>query len=277
MLDALASSLAPWTGHALRVGVAPDRLALLRTSIWPHERTLLLGEVRVDGSEPGAMAAALTGLLAGARTRGWPLTLVLADELVRLWQVTPPRDATRLADLHGAAALRFGALFGAGAAGWRIQADWHATRPFLAAAMPDALLEALVTAARARRCRVVEIVPQFVAMLNQFRHLRRPGAWFGLVHGGVLSVAAFEGKLLAAVRTTPIPAGADRDWLEGHVAREALRVGLGRPERLQVCGPAPKSWASSIGRLKFACTVFEDETDPLWPDVARLALSGSRP
>jgi hypothetical protein len=274
MLDALTSAVAPWTGHALRVGVALDGLALLRTSIWPHERTLLLGEVRADA---GDLAPALTELLAEARTRGWPLTLVLADELVRLWQVTPPADSTRLADLQGAAALRFQALFGAGAAGWRIQADWHATRPFLAAAMPQALLDALMAAARGQRCRVVEIVPQFVAALNQYRHQRRPGAWFGLVHGGVLSVAAFEGKTLAAVRTAPIPPGADRDWLEGHVAREALRVGLGRPERLQVCGPAPKSWASSIGRLKFACTVFPDETNPLWPDVARLALSGSRP
>jgi hypothetical protein len=45
---------------------------------------------------------------------------------------------------------------------------------------------------------------------------------------------------------------------------------------LQIRGPAPKGWASSAGRLKFACTVFDDATDPLWPDVARLALSGSR-
>jgi hypothetical protein len=76
------------------------------------------------------------------------------------------------------------------------------------------------------------------------------------------------------VRTAPIPEGADREWLEGHIAREALRVGLGRPERLQVCGPAPAGWASSAGRLKFACTLFEDEFDPLWPDSARLALTG---
>lgn len=273
MLDAFK----PWTGYALRVGVAPDALALVRTSIWPHERALLLDEVRVDAEGPDALAAALAALLGRHPTRGWPLTLVLADELVRLWQVTPPAGSTRLADLQGAAALRFQALFGAGAAGWQIQADWSATQPFLAAALPQALLDALVGAARARPCHLIEIVPQFVAALNQYRKQRRPGAWFGLVHGGVLSVAAFDGKLLSAVRTAPIPSGADRDWLEGHVAREALRVGLGRPERLQICGPAPAGWASSLGRLKFACTVFEDETDAIWPDVARLALTGSRP
>jgi hypothetical protein len=44
-----------------------------------------------------------------------------------------------------------------------------------------------------------------------------------------------------------------------------------------VCGPAPQGWASSAGRLKFACTLFEDELDPLWPDSARLAMTGRAP
>src|SRR5206468_2334621 len=81
------------------------------------------------------------------------------------------------------------------------------------------LLDALVRSARSRGCAVVEVVPQFVAALNQYRRLRRPGAWFGLVHGGVLSLAAFDGASIAAVRTCLIPPGADRDWPEGHVAR----------------------------------------------------------
>jgi hypothetical protein len=140
--------------------------------------------------------------------------------------------------------------------------------------MPQTLLAQLQQAATNHGFRLVEVAPQLVAALNQYRSLRRPGAWFGLVHGGILSVAAFDGERLAAVRTAPIPDGADRDWLEGHIAREALRVGLGRPERLQVCGPAPAGWGSSAGRLKFACTLFEDELDPLWPDSARLALTG---
>jgi hypothetical protein len=264
-------------GRALRIGIAPDGLALVRTSLWRHERALLLGQVRAGGPDPQSVATALAMLLGEHETAGWPVTVVLSDELVRLWQVTPPGAATRMADLEGAAALRFQALFGGLATGWKIQADWNASSPFLAAAVPMPLLDALGAAARTHRFHLVEIVPQFVAALNQYRKLRRPGAWFGVVHGAVLSVAAYDGRQLAAVRTATIPPGADRDWLEGHVAREALRVGLGRPERLQVCGPAPQGWASSAGRLKFACTLFEDETDPLWPDNARLALTGRAP
>jgi len=272
MLNGFKSSF----GQSLRIGIAPDALALVRTSIWPHERARLLGQVAASGQDTVSLGAALGMLLGEHDVAGLPVTVVLADDLARLWQVTPPQGATRLADLEAAAMLRFQALFGGGA-GWTISADWDAARPFLAAALPLALLEQLTTAAASQRFKLVEIVPQFVAALNQHRRVRRAGAWFGVVHGGVLSVAAFDGDLLAAVRTAPIPPGADRDWLEGHVAREALRVGLSRPERLQLCGPAPKGWASSAGRLKFACTLFEDETDPLWPDCARLALTGRRP
>jgi hypothetical protein len=264
-------------GRALRIGIAPDGLALVRTSVWRHERALLLGQVRAGGPDPQSVATALAMLLGEHETAGMPVTVVLSDELVRLWQVAPPAAAARMADLEGAAALRFQSLFGGLSAGWKIQADWNAVSPFLAAAVPVPLLDTLAATARGHRFHLIEVVPQFVAALNQYRKLRRSGAWFGLVHGSVLSVAAYDGGQLAAVRTATIPPGADRDWLEGHVAREALRVGLGRPERLQVCGPAPQGWASSAGRLKFACTLFEDETDPLWPDNARLALTGRAP
>lgn len=274
MLEALSSLI----GRALRVGVAPNAVALVRISIWPHEPARLLGTARVDPvGSPAAMAAALAGLLAEHAARGWPLTIVVADELVRMWQVTPPENATRLADLQGAAALRFQALFGAGTSGWHVQANWSATQPFLAAAMPQALLNALAAAARAQRSPVVDIATQFVAVLNRFRRSVSAKTWFALVHGGVFSLAVFDGGSLAAIRATPMPANADHDWLEAFVAREALRAGLGCPERLHVDGTAPQGWVDAAGRLRFACTVSDDAIDPSWPPVARLALSGCRP
>ena len=95
------------------------------------------------------------------------------------------------------------------------------------------------------------------------------------MHGGVLSLAAYEGRTLVAVRSIPVPPGADRDWLEAHVAREALRVGVSRPERVQLCGACPASWASSPGRLKFACSLLEQNTGDGWSDLARLAHTGA--
>ena len=181
-----------------------------------------------------------------------------------------------MADLEAAAAMRFQALFGAPAAGWKIAADWDVAHPFLAAAVPLALLAQLEQAAHEHRFHLVEIVPQFVAAMNKWRKLRRPGAWFGLVHAGVLTIAAYEGRALAAVRATTVPDGAGRAWLDTLVAREALRVGLERPERLQVCGPAPASWSGSTGTPQFACSLLDaGQADAGWPDAARLACTGS--
>ncbi|OON63784.1 hypothetical protein B0920_10660 [Massilia sp. KIM] len=270
-------------GQSLRIGLSAHGLALVRTSRLFGNAPLALAERHADLAAPGALADGLRALFADdlggdLPVGGWPVSVVLADELVRLWQVPPPPGASRPADLEAAARLRFQHLFGSDGGDWRIQADWDAAHPFLAAAVPGPLLDQLIDTTRALRLHLVEVVPQFVAAMNEWRRERRPGAWFGLVQGGVLSLAAYDGKRLAAVRTAVIPAGADRDWLEAHVAREALRVGVGRPERLQLCGAAPARWASSVGRLKFACILFEHEDDAAnagWTDLARLARTGS--
>jgi hypothetical protein len=262
--------------HPLRLGVAADSLALLSTSRWSDTPPAVLAEQRLDPADgEQSLALGLRRLLADAPAAGLPVTVVLADDLVRMWQVAPPPAASRMADLEAAAALRFQSLFGAPAAGWRISAGWDAARPFLAAAVPLALLAKLRQGAAEHRFHLVEIVPQFVAALNGWRKLRRPGAWFGLVHGGVLTLAAFADGALAAVRPAVIPAGADRDWLEAHVAREALLIGTGQPELLQLCGQAPRAWGSHAGRLKFACILLDGEAAPRWSDPAQLAASGS--
>ncbi|WP_071363579.1 hypothetical protein [Massilia timonae] len=262
----------PPIGQALRLGVAAGGLALVKTSRLFGGAPLALSEQPLDLFAPDALARGLPMLFADLPVKGWPVSVVLADELVRLWQVPPPPGATRMGDLEAAAALRFQHLFGASGADWKISADWDAVDPFLAAAAPVALLDALAAAAREHGFHLVEVSPQFVAAMNAWRRERRPGAWFGLVHGGVLSLAAYEGRKLAAVRSAPIPAGADRDWLESHIAREALRVGIARPERLQLSGAAPAAWASSPGRLKFACSLLEQLDD--WSELARLARTG---
>jgi len=262
-------------GHTLRLGIASDGLALVRINRLFGRAPVLLAEQRLDLFAPDALATGLSALFADHAPAGWTVSVVLADELIRLWQVTPPQEATRMGDLEGAAALRFQHLFGAPPAEWVIRADWDAVKPFLASAAPLNLLDGLQLAAETHRFHLVDIRPQFVAALNQWRQARRAGAWFGQVHGGVLSLAAYDGAVLMAVRSSPIPAGADRDWLESHVAREALRVGVGRPERLQLCGAAPAAWGSSPGRLKFACSLLEQNAGDGWSDLARLARTGA--
>jgi hypothetical protein len=261
-------------GQSLRLGLAPDGLALVKASRWRPGAVEVLAERPLSDAAGPGLAQGLAALFGEFSPAGWPVTVILSDELARMWQVAPPPAASRPADLQAAAALRFHSLFGATAAGWKIAADWDAVYPFLAAAVPQTLLDRLQQAAAEQRFHLVGITPQFVAALNQWRKLRRPGAWFGQVHAGVLTIAAYEGRQLAAVRAAPLPAAAGRHWLDSFVEREALRLGLGAPDRLQVCGPAPASWESAPGRLEFACSLLDPDEGGL-SALARLAATGS--
>jgi hypothetical protein len=259
-------------GQALRLGVARGGLALVQTSRWGGPAVSLLAEATLAPGAldtPAAMQAALATVLDGAA--GWPLTIVLADELVRMWQVTPPQLSTRLADLEAAAALRFQLLYGEPAAGWEVRAGWDPVRPFLAAALPRAQLGALGQGAAAHQAPVVEIVPQFVAVLNRWRGALKPGAWFGLVHDNVLTLGARDGDAIVAVRAQVLPDGAGAGWLAEHLAREALRLNLPAPERVQLWGSVPPEWMAA-GSL--ACGRLGAGEQPGWSAPARLAASG---
>ncbi|MFC5462373.1 hypothetical protein [Massilia niabensis] len=270
------------TLQALRIGVAGDSLALVQASRGFQPRRSLLAEARLDPADgAAALGNGLRRLLAGMPAAGRPVAVVLADELARTWQVTPPQGAGRMADLEAAAALRFQALFGAPATGWQISADWDADRPFLAAALPAPLLATLRQSAAEHRFHLVEVVPQFVASLNGWRKLRRPNAWFAQVEGAVLTLAVFERGALAAVRTAVIPPAAGRAWLDAHIAREALLTGAAAPSLVQVCGAGghglARAWVGAPG-AGFDCMLLDGEADaaasPAWPGAARLAATG---
>ncbi|GAB3432973.1 hypothetical protein NX773_10880 [Massilia solisilvae] len=261
-------------GQHLCIGVARGGVALARKRAWRPGLAELLAERRLAAAGDAEIAAAVRELLTAAAPTASTVSIVLADDLVRMWQVAPPAGCARMSDLLAAAAMRFQHLFGSGTAGWRITADWDLSGPFLAVAAPQSLLDPVEAAVRDYGGHVVEVVPQFVAALNQWRRVRTPGAWFGLLQGPVLTLALYQNAALAAVRSALVPHGAGRDWLDSHVAREALRVGIDRPERLQVCGPAPDSWASHEGQLKYVCTLLDRGTGSR-SDLARIACIGS--
>jgi len=268
-------------GQRLRLGVAASALALVQTSRWGGPAQLVGEQSYADG---GTLREALAALL-GAGYGGWPLTIVLSDELVRLWQVTPFAQTTCLADLEAAAALRFQRLYGEPAADWIVRAGWDARRPFLAAAMPRTLLAALEQGAAVHHLKLVEIVPQFVALLNRCASALGPGAWFGTVHDNVLTLGATDpgdAAALVAVRAQALPAAASAGWLAEHLAREALRLNLAAPSRLQLWGAVPPAWLGAgvgVGVTTATTTVVTTRPGVAgavgWTAAAVLAASGS--
>lgn len=261
-------------GAALRLGVTGDAVALVATRRWRRQASLL-AELPLDASHamPAALLASVSALFDGLGVgRGaWPLTVVLADELVRLWHVTPPSGCSRLADLEGAAALRFQQLHGEPAAAWQLSADWQLERPFLAAAVARPLLAALRQASDHHALRLVEVAPQFVVLWNRWRASLATGDWFGVVHDGVLTLAVCDGGGVAALRALAMSAPADAAWLRAQLAREALRLNRPAPARLRLCGAVPAAWREVDG-----CAVLDaaPAAQDHWSAAARLAWSG---
>ncbi len=262
-------------GQALRIGVAAHALALVKTSRWQGAPLEVLAEQRVDPEAPDALATGLVSLLADSACANWPVTVVVADELTRLWQVTPPPGSARVADLEAAAALRFQTLYGDNAALWQMSAGWDAVQPFMAAATPRHLVSLLQQAGAAHKFTVVEIVPQFIAGWNRWRGTLKADAWYALVHEHVLTIGVVEQGALQAVRSAALPQGASLDWLAGHVAREALRLNLAPPARLNVSGRAPVAWSSGTSHYALACHVLAPAKDVKLSHAARLAATGS--
>jgi hypothetical protein len=256
-------------GHALRLGIGQHAIALVETRRWNRE-AVLVAEQPLDGTHalPLALTGALTALWNEVQRDRWPLTVVLADELVRLWHVTPPADCSRMADLQASAALRFQQLYGEPAADWQVSAHWQLQRPFLAAAAPRALIGAVQQSSHAHALRIVEAAPQFIVLFNRWRAKLAPGDWFGVVQEGVLTLAACDTGGIAALRAVAVPAQAHAAWLGEHVAREALRLNLPAPQRLRLCGAVPAAWAAAPDCVPL------DEARADWSPAAQLAGSG---
>ena len=255
-------------GQGLRLGVAAGALALVQTSRWGGPAQLVGEQSYADA---GTLREALAALL-GAGYGGWPLTIVLADDLVRLWRVTPFAQTTCLADLEAAAALRFQSLYGDAPGLWHSSSAWDARAPFFCA-VPRALLAQLTRVAAARKLALIFITPQFARHWNRWHGALKPGAWFGQMQGQTLTLGVRDNGCLRAVRALPVPTGAGRDWLLQALAREALLQGVSAPALLQLCGTAPAGWLAPAGA--FHCQVFSTpEGEGALSPAAQLAHSG---
>jgi hypothetical protein len=227
------------TGARLHLGLTRTSLSLIHMpNAWQRKAAPLLDSPLDD---PAAFAAPLAQALAGGRYAGLPLSVTLGDDCVRLFMVPPPRNAVSLRDVRASAAMRFHTLYGDDPAGWVIECAPRADRPFLACALPVALVETLRSAARAHELRLASVTPLFVVTWNQLRG-RLGRAWLGVVQGDSVTLGCLDGGPapdLAAVYRIHLPGGqADAGWLRHQVRAAALRFGLDDPAELKLFGGA---------------------------------------
>jgi hypothetical protein len=283
MRNRIEDGMKPGAGGRLRIGLSATGITLLRTSGWFNKRSSVLADLACPEQEwaaPGSLEAQLRTMLTEFKCERQPVTIVLSDPLARLWTVTPPRNAARLSDCQAAAAARFQMLYGEPMTGWELAASWNARHPFLACAIPRALLLTLQTVAREHRLTLLEIAPQFVAAYNFWRAKMRAGSWFAVLHDKVLTIGAIDQQRLRSVRAAPLPdqAWSDQGWLAQHLSREALRLNLALPSQLQVCGAVPGHWLlQAAGSVR--CTRLDADAGgapvPAGVALARGAAPGS--
>jgi hypothetical protein len=269
-------------GAVLRIGLSKSGLTLLYSrGLW-RQKSEVVADCRLSEEEaasPELMAVKLRGLLDDARCARLPVRIILADNWVRFWLVTPPQNASRLSDCHAAAAARFQALYGEPLTNWQMTADWDARQPFLACALPHALLVSLQQVGRDCRLALLEIVPQFIAAWNRLRTDLKAGAWLGVMQGDVLSIGAISRQRLCAVRALRLTADAalDPNWLPQQLTREALRLNLPLPSEIQVCGGMPADWVMHQGASLISTRLEGDRGQGLFlPAGATLAATGIR-
>lgn len=272
----------PWR-TVLHITLGPDRVTLLRTGRWQGTRMVAIDRVVPAGVGDGANATelmqhALSEALAEISCRRAVAEVVLAEQWVRYFSVTPPHNLTRLDDCRLAATMRFQTLFGEPVERWQFSGDWHSEQPFLVCAMPKALQQMLTQVALTHQFTLVSIVPHFIAAWNRYRQAIAPGQWFGVVDAHGITLGVVDQKSISTVRQTRLPTGSvSADWLSAHVTREALRFGLPQPTMVQLCGDVPASWLTSSGTMICQrCDAVGDVATPEDSTAAiRLATGGS--
>jgi hypothetical protein len=198
----------------------------------------VLGSVPAGAAAPSeGFESAIINLLQEHGTAGASLECKIGDAIARYFVVVPPNNAHRSADLRLVAELRFETLFGDRAADWLVNAQWSATRPFLAGAVPRSLLASLSSAARSCRFGSPLLQGEFVHAWN--RHCRSfvdPQGW--VLHAGSeasLLVACAGGRVQAITRVDLVdPRSAQT--LESAIQRWAIRWNVEAPKTLYLLG-----------------------------------------
>ena len=235
---------------SLRIGIAPNGIALLKSSGLLRPQTKLIADCALSPAQSlslQAVAAQLRNMLSDAKCANLPASVIVADQWARLFMVNPPQNSGSLQDCKAAAAMRFQQLYGEPLGSWQLRADWQAQHAFVACALPAALLDSLQQVARDHRLTLLSIAPQFIATWNQWRNHLKAGAWFGLMQDNTLTLAAIDQQKICAVRTIALPDGAAQDaqWLTAHLTREAMLLNLPMPKQVQLCGASPSALNST--------------------------------
>lgn len=181
-----------------------------------------------------------------AQLRGLPLHIALDAAWVRTWTVQPPANASSIQDSVAAVQMRFQQVYDESPAGWQMRYQADVRHPYLACAVRQDWLAALLARLAAHRLTLLALQPECVALWNHWCARLPSGAWLGLCRAGELTLLATQAQRPVAVRRLPLAATATAAQLAQAVAQEAQRWQLPLPSRLGLCGAVPQAWRGPL-------------------------------
>jgi len=147
--------------------------------------------------------------------------MVAGGSVARHWLQTAPPGLRSLSELQAFVKSRADQLFG-GDPGWVVAADWHATRPFLCAALPGGIERLASAMAIAKRATSHLATTLTLALAQHARNFPADG-WAVLHEPEALHLMYISAGKLEYFRTAVVPVGLEALALEDEVGAEVAR------------------------------------------------------
>jgi hypothetical protein len=227
---------------SLSLGPQGAQLAL-RSGLW-RPRYRLLGSLAWSAQASDAQRGdVLDELLMRHATAGGALTVLVDDLWVPSTSVQPPVNASTLADLKAAVAMRLRTVTDA-ATGWETASEPRVAGRFVASALRSVLLDQLREQSQRYGLHLVSVQPLFAAVWNHWHAALAPGQWLGICRAGALTLCIAPNHQVEQIRRLEfVPANAQEPhWPGDAVQREALRLGVPAPSAVALCGAVPLAW-----------------------------------
>lgn len=206
----------------LSLGIATDHLSLLQIKTRQYQRLSLQDEPRFNDAPQGLLTA-LSQLLDQQTVKGGKVDAIVADCWARYWLVEPPANANSLTELKACTNERFKQLFGANPDDWRVMANWHPIRPFLATALPSWLCDGLRQECNQHNITLRSCMPLFVQQWHLLRRHVPSDTWLCIEQASSLVIALMERGELRHVRMLTLPPSPSNDSLLFLLEQEVVR------------------------------------------------------
>lgn len=247
--------MSPWRAKSLGMGVGGGELVIVdRISA---EGAHVASQLPLRDYLPGASSPetaiwepAVNTALSQANKLSGRLQVSVSDDWVRYWMVTPPKGLGSIQELRALAAGRFEQLFGAAAEAWHIEADWSATHPMLACALPRSLVHALTAVSQHAGCRLASVVPEAVRLMNRDAGALKDDGWICCFGTHAFLALLQQGGRWQAARQFRFDLTPALPEVLAKLETEALRMGCDMPGTVYLLGDAPPVVDVAGSRLK---------------------------